>query len=345
MDLVSIIVPVYNVAEYLDKCLKSILNQTYENLEIILIDDGSTDHSGEICDKYQAIDSRVCVFHRQNFGVSVTRNFGIEQAKGKWILFVDSDDWIDLKTVEIAMNTLQENHDICFIGFLETMDDMIQNRSIHLDEIEPLEIMEKDFQGLQFRILNRDREAICDKNVIKLSSPCKFYKKELLDKHNIRFPENLPNGEDGVFNLYAYRYANKGVAIEKPLYYYRQRSNSVTKRYTPNVEEDFRKLHCEYKKFIEGEKNPLEFIDVMDERGIWSLGFCCILKYCHPDNIDSYKVRKQQFFEEVDYEYREYVARVKLKTFSLQKKILFWAIKKRLFGVVCILCYFNNKRN
>ena len=94
MELISIIVPVYNVEQYLDDCLVSILNQTYKNLEIILIDDGSTDNSGKICDEYAKKDSRIIVFHKENGGVSSARNAGLRIAKGIYIGFVDPDDWI-----------------------------------------------------------------------------------------------------------------------------------------------------------------------------------------------------------------------------------------------------------
>ena len=97
---ISVIVPVYNVEKYLTQCIESILSQTYQEFELLLIDDGSEDNSGSICDHYSNIDSRVHVFHKENGGVSSARNMGIEHAKGEWVCFVDSDDWIDKDTFE-----------------------------------------------------------------------------------------------------------------------------------------------------------------------------------------------------------------------------------------------------
>ena len=94
MDLISIIVPVYNIEKYLDRCIQSILSQTYTNFELLLIDDGSTDSSGAICDSYAEQDSRVRVFHKPNGGVSSARNMGLDNANGEWITFCDSDDWV-----------------------------------------------------------------------------------------------------------------------------------------------------------------------------------------------------------------------------------------------------------
>lgn len=100
--LISVIVPVYNVENYLCKCVDSIINQTYNNLEIILVDDGSTDGSASICDEYVLKDSRVKVIHKENGGVSSARNIGIAEASGEYICFVDSDDWLELDYFEIG---------------------------------------------------------------------------------------------------------------------------------------------------------------------------------------------------------------------------------------------------
>jgi len=94
MDLISVIVPVYNVAEYLNTCISSIINQTYPNLEILLIDDGSTDSSGQLCDAWEKKDGRIQVIHKENGGLSDARNTGLKAASGEWIIFVDSDDFI-----------------------------------------------------------------------------------------------------------------------------------------------------------------------------------------------------------------------------------------------------------
>lgn len=99
-DLITIIVPVYNVEKYLDKCVETITKQTYKKLEIILVDDGSTDSSGKKCDEWKNIDDRIIVIHKKNGGLSSARNAGIDIAKGKYISFVDSDDYIDIRMIE-----------------------------------------------------------------------------------------------------------------------------------------------------------------------------------------------------------------------------------------------------
>lgn len=112
--MLSIIVPVYNAGAYLRTCVNSILTQSYTNFELLLIDDGSTDQSGVLCDEFAVLDSRVCVFHKQNTGVASTRNIGIEIARGEWITFVDADDWIEPDLYQKVFNQLEtEGADIC----------------------------------------------------------------------------------------------------------------------------------------------------------------------------------------------------------------------------------------
>ena len=111
----SIIVPVYNIKKYLNKCIDSLLQQTLKTIEIILIDDGSTDNSGSICDEYAKRDNRIVVIHQENKGASYARNVGLKMAKGEWVTFVDSDDWVEENLYEIAMKELKENQPDIFI--------------------------------------------------------------------------------------------------------------------------------------------------------------------------------------------------------------------------------------
>ena len=118
MDLITIVVPVYNVEKYISDCLDSLISQTYKNIEIILVDDGSTDMSGAICDRYTTLDARIKVIHKQNEGLGFARNTGLEVAQGKFVAFIDSDDMADADLVEKLVNGLyEENCDTCIGGF------------------------------------------------------------------------------------------------------------------------------------------------------------------------------------------------------------------------------------
>ena len=123
MDKISIIIPVYNVESYIDRCMESILAQDYENIEVLLVDDGSNDNSGYLCDKYAQKDNRVKSFHKPNGGVSSARNFGIAHAEGKYISFVDPDDWLERDTYKNIIEKFDENTDAVFFSYYEDFDD------------------------------------------------------------------------------------------------------------------------------------------------------------------------------------------------------------------------------
>lgn len=123
-EILSVIVPVYNVAPYLERCIKSIINQSYQNLEIILIDDGSTDNSGTICDAWAEKDERIMVIHKKNGGLSDARNVGLKVASGAYITFVDSDDWLNLNMYEKLMKIgMAQNCDIVMCNFQKISDE------------------------------------------------------------------------------------------------------------------------------------------------------------------------------------------------------------------------------
>lgn len=110
--ILSVIVPVYNVERWINRCIESIINQTYRKLEIILIDDGSTDSSGNICDEFQMMDNRVVVYHKNNEGSAIARNYGIEHCRGEYVTFVDSDDWIEPQMYEKLLDLAQEHNTV-----------------------------------------------------------------------------------------------------------------------------------------------------------------------------------------------------------------------------------------
>lgn len=212
-ELISVIVPVYNVEKYLDKCLESLVNQTYRNLEILLIDDGSTDHSGEKCDAWVKKDTRIQVLHKKNEGVSEARNIGLEVAKGKYIGFVDSDDYIEKNMYEILCKEMQKNKAelvTCGANFIRNEEEIHPINS----EMYTTEKVDK-FQAIQrFYPLNG--------SIWK----CLLVKERLKD---IRFNTNLSIGEDLNFICqYLLNCKEACVFISAPFYNYVIRENSAT---------------------------------------------------------------------------------------------------------------------
>lgn len=219
-ELISIIIPVYNVEKYIEECIKSVINQTYKKLEIILVDDGSTDNSGKICDEYSKKDDRIIVVHKKNGGVSDARNYGIEVAKGKYISFIDSDDYIEKDMYEFLYNLIKnEDAQISCCG-----------KYIVYDNKTELYVKKdvKEVMNSQQAIL-----MLCNFGYMGHSTYAKLYKKELFKE--IKYPK-IKNGEDIGTTYKVFDNANKIVYDSTPKYYYRQRADSITKQKKTNDE-------------------------------------------------------------------------------------------------------------
>lgn len=210
---ISVIVPVYKVEKYLEKCVKSLVNQSYKNLEIILVDDGSPDNCPALCDSYAKQDNRIKVIHQENMGLSAARNAGIDIASGEYIGFVDSDDYIHKNMYEVLMKTCLDNHCDIAVCSLKKFE-----KEIEADEVitEPgLELYEKEKKFEAYFKLH-GTEMIVAWN--------KLYKKELF--HNVRYPKGKIHEDE--FTTYILIGAAERVAfVNFPFYYYFQRAESI----------------------------------------------------------------------------------------------------------------------
>lgn len=216
--LVSVIVPVYNVEKYLRECVDSILKQTYINLEIILIDDGSADKSGEICDSYIEIDKRIKVIHKENEGLSEARNVGLDVCTGDIISFIDSDDYISTFFIEIMMKVMNETGcDIAaLIGGTDFWDG---DTSVHLaDSVNDFEFeCYSPMEALTYMLYQK----------IATGAPFKIYKKQVFS--NIRFPKGYLY-EDVATTYKPFFHADKVAVIKGRLYAYRKRKDSIIRQ-------------------------------------------------------------------------------------------------------------------
>lgn len=223
--LISVIIPVYNVEKYLEKCVKSVINQTYKNLEIILVDDGAKDNSGAMCDELAKLDDRIIVIHKQNGGLSDARNHGLNIAKGEYIGFVDSDDYIAEDMFETLYNTIVENEaDISIVSFYE----MYNNKLIGGRDSGNLEIFNK---------LEAMKELLIDTKIQSYAWN-KLFKRELFS--DLKFPTGK-NFEDIATTLLLFEKCERVALLEKPKYYYLRRDDSIvgvrnSKTYTDYLE-------------------------------------------------------------------------------------------------------------
>lgn len=212
----SVIIPVYNVESYLETCLKSVINQSFSDWEAICVNDGSTDGSADILNEYAARESRLKVISQPNGGLSAARNAGIKAAEGEYVLFLDSDDWLEDNALEVLSSNLSGEDMLCFSGrrfFEET------------GEFHPADqLAEKTYEsGMCYynenALLHRDFAFVC---VV-----LRIYKREFLSCHSLQFKEGIFH-EDNLFTPLACYYAGKVKVINECLYDYRVRSNSIT---------------------------------------------------------------------------------------------------------------------
>ncbi len=218
MKLISVILPVYNVAPYLEQCVRSILDQTYTCLEILLIDDGSVDGSDVICDELKEKDTRITVFHQKNAGVSAARNAGLDYASGQYISFIDPDDFIDSKFYEVLVKNMEECNAQCSaIGHMRLYEEdgrsVIVSPAVKRRTLSGLEALDETFS-------NVDPWVGMPVN--------KLYMRDIIEEWRLRFRTDMRYNED---NEFCYRYLSYCDVIVRdtlPLYTYRIRKTSAT---------------------------------------------------------------------------------------------------------------------
>lgn len=219
-DLLSVVIPIYNMEKYLKKCVNSVINQTYKNLEILLIDDGSTDKSSEICDDFLKVDKRIKVFHKTNGGLSDAKNFGIKKSKGKYVTFVDADDWIEKNMYETMLLKMKEcDADISICG---RFIDYENGKSVKWYNCNELEMTKEQSLIYLNSFYNFD-----------MASWDKIYKKDLFDE--IEFPYGK-KCEDAYTTYLLFSKCNKVIYVPICFYHYFQRTGSISRNSEINMD-------------------------------------------------------------------------------------------------------------
>lgn len=264
--LVSVIIPVYNTAKYLDNCIQSIRRQTLTDWEIILVDDGATDASPGMCDEWAQKDARIHVIHKENEGLGFTRNAGLTIAKGEFVCFLDSDDTLDAETLEYCVTRLQnENADACFYG--RKTQDKNGNFTVNTKLPEKLvyvgEEVKKEFAQIYMGKLPTENST----SYIQASACCGMYRHEIIRKHQLTFlSERVCLSEDTFFNLDFCNHAKKVLILPKDFYNYTFNANSLTKSYNPNKMNQTK----EYISCLQNYRDMYRDMDRVDERIAYS---------------------------------------------------------------------------
>lgn len=264
--LVSVIIPVYNDEKYLCECVDSVIRQTYNNLEIILIDDGSRDKSGKICDEYAKVDDRIKVVHQNNHGVSFSRNKGIEISAGKYIAFIDADDSVEVEYLEEMVKCM---HNIDCDLILSGYNNIFCDKNI---------IQSNYFNGNISGNIKNDFHKMRK----YLFAPWgKLYKREIIIKNNILFPIDFSDAEDHVFNFEYISHIRNYFYINKSLYnYYHRNRKTLSKLVTA------KSFYSNYKRLLK-EKEFLNLNQINRKEYIFTNSCLDVMnKYCKISDID-----------------------------------------------------------
>lgn len=297
--LISIIVPVYNVSSYLEECIESILAQTYRKLEIILINDGSTDNSGEICEKYAKEDKRIIIIRQSNKGLSAARNTGLDVAKGDYISFVDSDDYIHERYIELLWKCAKEQKSDYVIGSYEKVTEKGKRAVAYREDI-----------AVQRYGRRETMLAMLYRRKLSMYAHGKLYKRELYDQ--IRFPEGKLYEDIPTTWKIVQRISNT-VYIDFPLYYYRQRPGSIVKE----------KYSSKKMDQVYAVRDILE--ETKQDKEIYQAAVCLYF-FCLSDlyaQVEDRNTKEWKFLEDEIKKYRSYVIRDKKcdKTFRIMAGI------------------------
>lgn len=266
-SLVSVIIPVYNSSEYLKQCLISIVEQTYRNLEIIIVDDGSTDGSSLMCDQFAEIDSRIKVLHMGNEGASLARKTGVDNSNGDYFLFVDSDDWIDLDTIEKCLNSVIEKKSDCVLfSYIKEY----QNKSFEVslfdyefsyDIKDSEKYVHRKLIGLNSSELDRPHK------IDNISSVCmKLYSKKCIENGKFISERIIGTSEDTIFNMYALENASI-TYIHEYLYHYRKSNvESITSCYKPDLSNQWDNMYRCFFQYVMNHEKKQEYESLLYNR-------------------------------------------------------------------------------
>lgn len=282
--IISVIIPVYNVEKYLSKCIESIIQQTYINLEIILINDGSTDRSLSICESYKRLDTRIKLINKSNGGLSDARNMGLKHATGEYIYFIDSDDWCEENTIEtLYLAISRSNSDICICSY---SIDYVNEKYSLIREIDNQVFISED--NIRQSIYHLDKKGML--NVVWN----KLYKKNIILNNHLLFEIDGMPGEDLLFNVEYFKNITSICFIKDVLYHYiRQDEVTLVSKYNEDLYNQVirfnkaRKSLYEHYNMLEG-----EFIEVYKMSYIDYI-FSCISNIYRSDKV-SFNVKIEQ---------------------------------------------------
>ena len=334
MVKISIVVPIYNAEEFLEKCVESLINQTCDDIEILLINDGSTDRSLEICEKFSQQDKRIKIFNQSNQGVSQSRNTGLQNAKSELITFVDADDWIEDTFCEMAQeNYLRLAYDILSVDAFIIHGNNRKKNEFYRYEFDELSSEIKE--DLILQTINKDSANYKPEFKVIGTTWAKIYRTEFLKNNNLLFNKELTRAEDHVFLLNCLSFNPNVRYIKKSLYNYRRQEQSTVNKYTPNVYRKFQKTIAILNELCiikEGNKN---IKNAVNARVIMNISSILANDSLHKDNNDSLKSRINSFREVMKEEPFKYaIQNVNLTNLNRKGVILALLLRTKQYRII-----------
>lgn len=337
--LVSVIVPIYNAALTLEKCVSSLFAQTYKNIEIILVNNGSIDDSLELCRKLASLDNRILVLDLVEKGVSVARNKGVEIASGEYVTFVDADDCIDSNVCEIFAELNEKHHyDLFCYSAKYHKGKKVVDSFLFLENAEFFDENQKE--ELQIKVFAPQAPIFDYKTNTRFAgSVCgKFYKREILLNNNLRFATETIISEDVLFNTLSLDYFHRIGYTKQCFYHYEQSEDSAQNRYRPNSDKYFVFVVEKIQEWLQNTGKDQRFVDAANCLFVHYLFGILKEDLCHKDNRLSYAERKKAFKQVLSKgELWFPLVDVNNNFFSFPERMLVWLLKKKQFDITFFL--------
>lgn len=340
---VAIIVPIYNSKDTIIRCVDSIKKQSLDDISIILVDDGSTDESYELCKKMSRRDERIMVLHQSNAGVSAARNYGIKNADSEYIMFVDSDDFIEKDICKNLYEFVEKNK--CEIGIVNKIfykdSKKIKNTLYNGNEIIR-EGMEKDLFSLDLFSYYFD-ERMNKVQYLSCGVTAKLFSRKLVEKNNILFFEDCSFGEDVLFNLYAFEYANKIGYLNYDGYDFIVSLNSTTHKFKEKWLSDHEKLIEKIDDFIIKFKKDSRFVDSSYMMKATRISGLASSYFFHYDNKKNFLKKYNDYKKFVSKDiYKDAVKKVNFNMLTQNQKIIIKLEQYRCSLMVAIISSIKN---
>lgn len=332
---ISIIVPCYKVTDFLPQCVESLMNQSYKDIEIILVDDGSPDDTGKLCDEYAKKDNRIKVVHKQNGGLVSARNAGYDVATGDWMMYVDGDDWLDSDCCQVMLDAVADKPDVDIV-FWKCIQELGE-QSIKGKWEWPCQDAQRLYCGDECKELARN--TLVYKSGIA-TAYCKMIRADYARKNHIKHDDRLRQGAEGLeFSLRAFYYAQKALYVNNYSYHYLFNPNSISKKVDERNTNYLLDCLNVIQKDIEHFDRKDEFVQALCQRVAYIVIAIAMSTYFHPSNKDSLwtKVSKYAAVIKNNQLLKDSIYKCSTEGMDKQRKLTLFFIRKKIYFMLALV--------